>query len=380
MNIAITIDLHFPLQQVIRMSTEILFEPQRLHSLTVNNRLVVAPMTRVSAAESGEVGPLMKEYYMRFAQGGFGLIITEGLYTDGFFSQGYKNQPGMVTEAHMASWQEVNAMLHSTGTKVIAQLMHAGALSQYNRYSDITAGPSAVRPKGSQMPSYGGEGPYRLPKAMSQRDINNVIAGFANAALLAQRAGFDGVELHAANGYLLDQFLTDYTNFREDEYGGDFKGKAHIIFQIIRAVREAVNASFVVGIRFSQKKVNDYDYEWQDPQASVAYISRLVRDAGAHYIHTVEPDLNNGMYPHGQPFSTIAKDYSGLPIIANGGVVHPDQAVTSINQNGSDFISIGRAALANQDWPTKVKNREPLNQFNYSMLLPSARLVDIEQF
>src|SRR5690606_16240367 len=189
-------------------------------NLKLANRLAVAPMTRVSATPDGTPTPEMADYYAEFTEGGFGLVITEGTYTDTVYSQGYLNQPGIVTDGQAAAWRGIVERVHAAGARIVLQLMHAGALSQGNRYRDDTAGPSAVPPLGEKMPEYGGHGPWPTPKAMSADDIDAAVRGFVSSAVRAREAGFDGVEVHAANGYLLDQFLTDYTNRREDAYGG----------------------------------------------------------------------------------------------------------------------------------------------------------------
>src|SRR5690606_12462388 len=148
------------------------------------------------------------------------LVITEGTYTDAAYAQGYLFQPGIVTVAHREGWKPIVDAVHAEGAKIVLQLMHAGALSQGNPHRDHTAGPSPVQPKGEMLRDYRGSGPWPVPKEMTQEDIAEVIEGFAASAVAAKEAGFDGVEVHGANGYLLDQFLTTYTNLRTDQYGG----------------------------------------------------------------------------------------------------------------------------------------------------------------
>jgi 2,4-dienoyl-CoA reductase-like NADH-dependent reductase (Old Yellow Enzyme family) len=160
----------------------------------------------------------MSDYYAAFADGGFGLVVTEGLYTDKAYSQGYLFQPGLSDEAQGSGWRPIVERVHAHGARMIAQLMHAGALSQEKAYRTSTRGPSAVRPKGQQMAFYRGTGEYPLPVAMSAVEISEAVGGFAKAAVLAKEAGFDGVEVHGANGYLLDQFLSEGVNLRDDRY------------------------------------------------------------------------------------------------------------------------------------------------------------------
>lgn len=206
-----------------------LFTPLRVGSgLSLSNRLAVAPMTRVSATADGHATKQMADYYEAFAAGGFGLVITEGIYTDNAHAQGYLFQPGLADDAQRDAWRTAVDRVHAHGGRVVAQLMHAGALSQGNAHRITTKGPSAVLPAGQQMAFYRGEGPYRIPEAMSADDISEAVEGFAQAARRAQEAGFDGVEVHGANGYLLDQFLTAHTNLREDCYGGSLANRLRL--------------------------------------------------------------------------------------------------------------------------------------------------------
>ncbi len=357
-----------------------LFEAFQIGTKTLRNRIAVAPMTRVSGEEDGTVGRLMQEYYESFAEGGFGLIVTEGLYTDEHYSQGYYRQPGIATAKHSESWKSVVKSVQDKGAIFIAQLMHAGSLSQFNSYKDSSAGPSAVQPMGEQMPFYYGEGKYNVPVAMSQQDINDVISGFVQAAEFAKSAGFDGVEIHGANGYLLDQFLTNYSNQRSDRYGGDITARLRIYQEVIEAVRQAVGNDFIVGVRFSQKKVNDTDHVWSEGELAAEKAFGLMRECQVDYIHTTEPVLNDPAFEQSASLAALAKKYSGLPVIANGGVREPDLALSVIEHLEADVVTLGRTALANPDWPTAVRNDTPLKDFDYAILAPIANLESAKKY
>lgn len=355
-------------------NTESLFKPQKLAGVQLKNRLAVAPLTRVSGQDNGCIGPLMTEYYLAYAAGGFGLIITEGLYTDKLFSQAYYRQPGLSDAEQAMSWKPVIDAVKAQGAKIIAQLMHAGALSQYSAFKENTAAPSAVKPLGKQMPFYYGEGDYKVPEAMTADDIQSAIQGFVESALRAKEAGFDGVELHGANGYLLDQFLTAYTNQRTDNYGGNLDNRLSIFRQLITAVRQAVGNEFTVGIRFSQKKVNDTEYCWPEGEAAAAQTFRLVADCGVDYIHTTEPDMCEPAFEGSESLAALARRYSGLPVIANGGVMQANSAVKMLESEQADVISLGKAALVNPDWPDRVSKQRSLREFDFAMLSPIANL------
>lgn len=361
-------------------TNDLLFKPSKITNTLTKNRLAVAPMTRVSAQLNGNVGPLMKEYYESFAAGGFGLIISEGLYTDELHSQAYLNQPGIATPAQADSWKPIIAAVHLKGAVFIAQLMHAGALSQYNHFSKPSIAPSAVQPMGEQMPAYHGEGVYKLPQAMTKQEIAEVIQGFVDSAVSAKNAGFDGVEIHGANGYLLDQFLTEYTNQREDCYGGSLVNRLRIYQQILAAVRASVGDSFIVGVRFSQKKVNDTQYVWAGAEEAAKSTFAMIKACGADYIHTAEPVLTNAAFGEGDSLASLAKKYSGLPIIANGGVSDPQLATQALESGQADFVALGKIALSNQDWPNLVKKASAIKDFNFSMLFPVADLENAQRF
>ena len=161
------------------IDTSALFAPIVINVHTVKNRLSVAPMTRISATEDGRATETMTRYYERFARGGFGTVITEGIYTDQAFSQGYVHQPGMTDEAQANAWKPVVSGIKAHGSLAIAQIMHAGAISQGNRFRDTTVGPSPVQPKGEQMTFYHGKGRYALPAAITETQIADAITGFA---------------------------------------------------------------------------------------------------------------------------------------------------------------------------------------------------------
>lgn len=257
-----------------------------LAGIALRNQVAVAPLSRVSTQGDGIPTKQMVQYYATFAQGEFGLIITEGTYTDLAYSQSYPNQVGIATDAQVRGWQAVTDAVHAAGGKIFVQLMHAGALSQGSHHCDRTIAPSSIQPKGQKMEEYGGgEGAFPLPQAMTQAEIREASAGFAQAALNAKAAGFDGIEIHGANGYLIDQFITDYTNQRTDNYGGDIAHRIRFAVEVIKAVRAAVGDSYPVGIRLSQTKVNDFEYRWSGGEQDGRVIFAAVKAAGIDFIH-----------------------------------------------------------------------------------------------
>jgi len=356
------------------MDTSPLFNSSKIANLEISNRVVVAPLTRISAMPDGCVGPLMTEYYKSFAQGGFGLIITEGTYPDEHYSQTYINQSGIANTQQMQSWKPVVQAVHANGAKIIQQLMHAGALSQFNRFNDITKAPSAITPKGEQMALYHGKGPYKTPESMNENDIKVVIQGFVDAALRSKEAGFDGVEIHGANGYLLDQFLTDYMNTRSDAYGGSTQNRIRLTCEIANAVRQAVGPDFIVGVRSSQAKVNDYEHKWADGAKDAEIIYTNLAKTGVDYIHTTEYEADQAAFPDSLSLAAYARQFSKLPVIANGALHESKRALDVLNSGNADFVALGRGALANADWPMRIKAQLEVDEFNPEILSPFANL------
>ncbi|MBD9484035.1 NADH:flavin oxidoreductase [Pseudomonas sp. PDM14] len=353
--------------------------PYDIAGRSLRNRLAVAPMTRVSATETGHATQEMARYYERFSQGGFGLVITEGIYTDQKHSQGYPFQPGITDEQQAQAWQMVTNTIHAHQGAVFAQLMHAGALSQGNRFVDFPAAPSALRPKGEQMKFYYGSGQYPLPRAMTEEDIADAIEGFSQAAIRSIRsAKFDGIEIHGANGYLLDQFLTEYTNRREDRWGGSVQARMYLTLEVVKAVRKAIGA-VPVGVRISQSKVNDYEHKWAEGEQAAEVIFGSLSDAGVDFIHVTEFEAWKPAFPAGNTsLVSLSRRYAPqVALIANGGLHTPEHAL-SVMEEGADIIAIGKAALANPDMPRRLAGNEALDEFDSSILGPIANIKSSE--
>jgi 2,4-dienoyl-CoA reductase-like NADH-dependent reductase (Old Yellow Enzyme family) len=361
-------------------ATSGLFAASGIGRLELDNRLVVAPMTRISATTDGLATQRMADYYERFPVGGFALIVTEGIYTDRAYAQGYVGQPGLTNLAQAHAWRSIVAMIHANGGRIFAQLMHAGALSQANRHRSHTIGPSAVQPRGAQMPIYAGSGPYQLPRTMTEEDIRAAIDGFAHAAKLAiDIARFDGIEIHGANGYLLDQFLTEHTNLRTDHWGESIPNRLRITLETARAVRAAIGADVALGVRISQAKVNDHAHKWRGGEDAAQSIFGSLAAAPIDFVHTTELEAWRPAFADAGPslVQCARRAAPHLRIIANGGLHDPDRALQVLD-HGADLISLGRGALANPDWPSRVARGVPLRTFDGSMLSPLAEIKESE--
>lgn len=362
------------------IDTSALFAPIVINGRTVTNRLSVAPMTRITATHDGRATETMTRYYERFARGGFGTVITEGIYTDQAFSQGYLDQPGMTDEAQANAWKPVVSGIKAHGALAIAQLMHAGAISQGNRFRGGTVGPSAIQPKGTQMTFYHGKDHYALPAAITEAQIADAINGFAESAGRAiENAGFDAIEIHGANGYLLDQFLTDYANKRADRWGGSPENRVRLILETFKAVRAKVGAEVPIGVRISQGKVNDYQHKWAGAERDAEIIFGSLADAGVDFIHVTDYEAWKPAFtPGNASLMRLAKRYAPkAAILANGSLHNVERAVAALG-DGADILTIGRGALANPDFPRRLSERDVLNDFDPAILGPIANVKETE--
>lgn len=345
--------------------THIALEKFELSGQALKNRAAVAPMSRVSAAGNGVPTQEMVDYYASFAEGDFAMIVTEGAYTDRYFAQAYPNQVGITNQEQLDGWKKVVEAAKAKGAKIILQLMHAGALSQH---LTNTRAPSKIEPMRTMLPGYSiKQGRYPTPEAMNLSEIDQVIEGYIASALRAVEAGFDGVEVHSANGYLLDQFITDYTNMREDQYGGSVENRVRLTCEITQKIKAATPENFIVGVRLSQGKVNDFDYLWAGGLEDGKVIFSAVEKAGADYMHFASEGqgFDHGCLTRGgDSLPKQAKTLTNMAIIANGGLHEPAEANRILSEEHADLVALGTGALANPDWPQKIANNQPIAPFN----------------
>lgn len=343
-------------------------KPFNHNRLSLKNRVVLAPLSRVSTQGDGIPTRAMQHYYQRFAKGQFSMLITEGTYTDRSFAQAYPNQPGITNDLQQQAWADIAHSVKQEGCQIIMQLMHAGALSQH---LSNTRAPSAIQPLRTMMEGYSQKsGPYPLPHVLNLQEIDDLTAGFVQAARRAHDAGFNGIEVHAANGYLLDQFITGYTNQREDQYGGSVINRIRLTTEIIRAIRQAVPESFIVGVRVSQGKVNDFHYKWLGGTEDGRVIFLSLAEAGADYIHFASEGEGfeaGCLTESGHSLPALARDLTGLPVIINGGMDDPEQAHSRLIEGHGDLVALGKGALTNPDWPVKVSANETVTPFSFEL-------------
>jgi len=351
-----------------------LFSPGRMGTVELKNRSIVAPMTRTSATVEGIVTRPMVDYFTEFARGGWGLVYTDAVYIDKAYSQGYNHQPGIADSVQRDAWKPVVDAFHHEGLPVFIQIYHAGAVNQGNHWIQGSIAPSGVQPKGQQIDRYGGQGPFQVPREITRDEMRQVVANFAAAAKRAAEVGFDGLEVHGANGYLPDQFLTTYTNLRTDEYGGRMENRIRFHTEIMRAVREATPARVAVGVRISQTKVNDLTYVWPGGVADAEVVFPALKNAGVDFIHVSSHLGCAPVFASGLSLAGLAKKFTGLPIIANGRLHDPTSAEDVLARGEGDFCSVGKGALGDPAWPAKVLAGQDPIPFDPGMLSPLATL------
>ena len=350
--------------ETVARAAEVLSRPVSLNGLTVPNRIAMAPMTRMFSP-GGVPGEDVVSYYSRRAAAGVGLIVTEGTYV-GHESAGLSDRvPRFHGAEQLAGWAKVAEAVHTAGGTIVPQLWHIGMVRKEGQapYPDAPAvGPSGLRMDG-------GEG---AGKAMTQGDIDDVVAAFAEAAADAERIGFDGVELHGAHGYLIDQFLWSGTNRRTDAYGGDPVARARFAAEIVAAVRAAVSPEFPVLFRYSQWKQDAYDARLaRTPQELEAILAPLAA-AGVDAFHAStrrywlpefeDSDLN---------LAGWTKKLTGRPAITVGSVGLNGEFLKAFQGEGAelgsldnlldrmerdefDLVAVGRALLQDPQWAAKV--------------------------
>jgi N-ethylmaleimide reductase len=323
--------------------------------MKLGNRLVMAPMTRARAA-GNLPNALMATYYGQRASAG--MIITEGV-SPSPNGLGYMNIPGLFSEAQVAGWRSVTQSVHDQGGRIFVQLMHTGRIGHPDNLppgAEVLA-PSAVAAAG-EMFTPSGPKAHPVPRAMAESDIAHAIQEFVQAARNARAAGFDGVELHAANGYLLDQFLNPRSNLRQDGWGGDSARRSRFVLEVARAVSQAIGADRV-GIRLSPYGAfNDLTaFEGLD-EAYLALVRELGK-LGLVYLHIVDHSAM-GAPPVPQTLKdALRKAFPGTYILSGG--YDRDRAEADLAAGKGDLVAFGRPFLANPDLPERLRRRAPLS-------------------
>lgn len=336
-----------------------LFRPLKAGALTLPNRLVMAPMTRNRADARRVPTPLMAEYYRQRA--GAGLIVTEAttVSPEGY---GYVFTPGIITEAQVDAWKPVTEAVHKAGGRIALQLWHVGRVSHplFQPDGALPVAPSAV---GFDGVSYTLEGPKPIPvpRALELGEIRRIVDDYGRGAANAKRAGFDAVELHGANGYLIDQFLRDGTNRREDAYGGSVENRVRFLRELVDATSAAWSADRV-GVRISPSGTFNGMSD-RDPKATFGHVADVLSPLGLAYLHVVEPDPSDAR--HGGPGWTAVPSSFLRPrfkgTLIGAGNYDGATARAAIEAGTIDAAAFARAYLANPDLEERLRLGAALN-------------------
>lgn len=331
-----------------------LFSPTKLGSIQLANRIVMAPLTRNRAGQGNVPQPINAEYYAQRASAG--LIITEATPISAT-AHGYPATPGIHDAAQVEGWKQVTAAVHAKGGKIVLQLWHVGRISHPSLQpgNALPVAPSAIKPAGQAF-TYEGLQDFVTPRALAIEELPGIVADYARATRNALDAGFDGVEIHAANGYLLDQFLRDGTNQRQDEYGGSLENRTRLLLEVTKAVVDVAGAERV-GVRISP--LNPFnDISDSAPQRLFNHVASSLSPFGLAYLHVVEGGMGGEATPDFD-FEDLRSQFKG-GYIAN---LAYDKARgnAAIASGHADAIAYGAIYIANPDLVERLRQDAPLN-------------------
>jgi len=333
----------------------ILFSPMEVGALKLPNRLVMAPLTRGRAEADGSPNALMAEYYVQRASAG--LIISEATAVSRH-GVGWLGAPRIYDSAHVRGWRGVTDALHGAGGRIFLQLWHMGRVSHPDFLDgDLPVGPSAIAAKGESRTASGSK-PYVTPRALEVREIPGIVREYAYAARQAREAGFDGVELHGANGYLIDQFLRDGSNQRTDAYGGSVANRVRFLLEVTEAVTDAWSPERV-GVRLSPTGQYN-DMRDSNPVATFTQAARELNRFGLAYLHVMEGLPGHWSHVPGVQVAPHLRAAFKGPLIINGGY-DAGRAAAAIAEGETDLVAFGVAFLANPDLPERIRRNAPLN-------------------
>lgn len=333
-----------------------ILEPYKLHDLQLANRIVMAPLTRARAGVARIPNEIMVEYYTQRASAG--LIISEAT-TISEQANGSLNSPGIYTDDMIMGWQQVTRSVHGSSGKIFLQLWHCGRASHSSFHAGkLPVAASAIKLNGEYIHTPTGKQPYETPHALTHEEICQTIKDYQDAAHHAKLAGFDGIEVHSANGYLLDTFLQSKTNHRQDEYGGDIKSRFRMLDEVIHAVCDVWDSTRV-GVRISPNGVfNDMGSE--DYREQFIYVATQLDRYNLAYLHVMD-GLGFGFHDLGTPMTlTEFRQVFHNPLIGNVGYTK-ESAEEAVQQGSADLIAFGRPFISNPDLVFRFSKNIALN-------------------
>ncbi|QRG06655.1 alkene reductase [Xanthobacter dioxanivorans] len=347
--------------------TTALFEPLQVGAISLEHRVVMAPLTRSRAVVPGHVpGPLTVDYYAQRATRG-GLIVSEASPISAT-AQGFPTTPGIYSGAQVAGWREVVRAVHDKGGRIVLQLWHVGRISHrlLQPEGQLPVAPSAIAPQGNALGPDFTPVPYETPRALKTEEISGIIDDYVQATRNAREAGFDGVEIHGANGYLLEQFLQSRTNHRADRYGGSMENRARLMLEVAQAVVAAWSAERV-GIRLSPFGVANDSGE-AEPLPLYTYVVGELARLGLAYLHLIEPRASGA--------GRADVDHKGVPaaaelfrplwpgVLITAGNFRPETAEACVAAGHADAIAFGRYFISNPDLVERIRRGAPLTPYD----------------
>ena len=341
-------------------SPDALFNPTQAGALQLDNRIVMAPLTRNRAGPGLVPGQLAAEYYRQRAAAG--LIIAEATQVSAQ-AQGYANTPGCYTEEQVLGWRKVTDMVHAEGGSIVVQLWHTGRVSHTSFQPGGLApvGPSAI---GARTQTYigsangaGGFVDCSMPRALELDEIPGIVGDFRHAASCAMDAGFDGVEIHGAHGYLLDAFLRDGANHRTDAYGGSIENRARLLVEVTQGCATAIGADRL-GLRLSPVSTAGDSFD-SNPQPLFEHVVNQLNPIGLAYVHVVEGDTGGARDNLPFDYTAMRARFDGVWMVNNG--YNRTMAIEAVASGRADLVSFGRAFLANPDLVERLKYDSALN-------------------
>lgn len=342
---------------------DLLFSPVRLGALSLANRVVMAPLTR-NRAERGQLpSALAAEYYGQRASAG--LIITEASQISPL-GQGYLDTPGIYTPGQIAAWKPVVDEVHARGGRIVIQLWHVGRISHTSLLpeGEVPVAPSAIRAEAKTF-TEDGFVDVSEPRALGLEEIDGLVEDFRHATRCAMEAGFDGVEVHAANGYLIDQFLRDGANQRSDAYGGSIENRTRLLFEVVQAVAEVIGAERT-GVRLSPVTPANGLHD-SDPQPLFERaVERLDSIGGLAYLHVIEGATGGDRDIAPFDYAALRAKFRGGWIVNNG--YDRDMAEAALERGAADAVAFGTAFISNPDLVRRLRENAPLNPLDKDTL------------
>ncbi|WP_213779539.1 NADH:flavin oxidoreductase [Caballeronia sp. dw_276] len=379
-----------PVEAIAAERTTKLFEPVQIGGLPLKNRVVMSPMTR-TMTPAGVPGDANAEYYRKRAEGGVGLIITEGTWVPHDAAANEVDVPRMYGVEALGGWKRVVDAVHAEDTPILAQLWHVGQMKQHTVDGLYEAKREDYKPPRRVGPSglFGGigkpttlDGDPALPA-----DLDSIVEAYGKAAINAKLVGFNGVELHAAHGYLLDQFFWPGTNTRTDKWGGSLQNRARLAADAIAEIRRMTGPDFAISLRISQWKVQDFKAKNFNTPEELEEFSRIMVDAGVDVFHCSTRRFWDTEFGSDQNLAAWTKKLSGKPTITVGSIGMTGEHIDTLMGEGSnvasldnllqlvdrgdfDLIAVGRGMLVNPDWANKVREGriDQLNNWNPEVL------------